>query len=417
MHLLSDFTLLVPTHNRSEKLISLINLLSTYKHHLKVLFLDSSAAPAKNKNRSAIELKLNNNVDYSYFEFEEDCDPFQKFYFGISKVKTKYCAFCADDDIVLLESIEEILKFLEKNPPFVAAHGYYFGFQVDPLEVHVRDIVYYKNNLSGGDLKKRIHSLFSDYESTFYATYRTSVIKDFFALALQMETTLWKELILSLSSIMAGKIYRIPNFYYGRRMGESLPFSNWHPYEIFGKEPELYFKDYLKAKKLLFNHFYGTTPLTHEKKLFDLSHLFYLKKYLDPKQLDAVWEGSFENDVSKKQVFYENQKNQADCLDVSYKKRRISKYSSRLFFSFTVRELFLPLGYKLTRKFSFLKPLMKKVAEWVLPNITIKNLRQKSLAKTYTFGNEFFLRDLPRGHRPARKDMEFIIGQMENYIS
>lgn len=417
MSILADFTLIIPTHNRPEKIKFLVNLLSNYKDEFNVIFLDSSENSIKQQNKKLISSHfINNKIKYSYYEFDITHEPFEKFYFGLSQVKTNYCSFCADDDVVFLECVEEIIEFLNLNSDYSAAHGYYFSFQFDQDEIAVQDVVYYKNNLYHDKWGERVHSLFSNYEATFYATYRTEALKDFFSLAFIANTALWKELILALASVMSGKIYRIPTFYYGRRVGQSLPFKNWHPHEIFSTKPHLYFTDYLNCRTALIDHFSVTKNITEsEEKFFDLSHLFYLKNYLEPAKLESLCNEDYEKSPSVEGFFYKTQTKQANLLQKNYKNRRKTKRTLRVALSMILRELLLPLGYIMFQRFGFLKPIMKKIGEWVFPNIIITTLADKRLSIPYSFGNEFFLRNLPRGHRPNTKDVSLIVSNMEKY--
>lgn len=417
MSILADFTLIIPTHNRPEKIKSLVNLLSTYPAKVNIIILDSSKTEIKKSNKELIiNCFSHKNINYSYFEFDVDCEPFEKFYFGISQVNTNYCSFCADDDVVFLECIEEIIQFLNLNTDYIAAHGYYFGFRFDKDGVEIQDVTYYKNNLCHDDWAQRVQSLFSNYEATFYATYRTQTLKDFFSLSLGANTALWKELILALASVMSGKIYRISSFYYGRRIGQSLPFNNWHPHEIFSRKPDLYFTDYLQCRNSLLSHFGLKNTITAaEEKTFDISHLLYLKNYLDPTTLDTFLNEDYEKSHSKEGDFYQTRAIQANQLQKNYKSRKGTKHTLRMAISMMFRELLLSLGYKIFQRFDFLKPIMKKIGEWIFPNIIIKSLSNKTLSVPYSFGSEFFLRNLPRGHRPNTKDMNIIISTMENY--
>lgn len=410
---LDDFTLIIPTHNRPDRFSCLVNLLSRYQGPIHVIFLDSSEDDVRSGNKDLIKHLLGHPISYSYHEFNGTCEPFEKFYFGVSQVQTNYCAFCADDDLVLLECVEQIVEFLKTHSDFVAAHGYYFSFQFSKEGVEIQDVVYSRNNLCQEERMKRVYSLFSNYEATFYATYRTQAIKDFFTVALPLQTALWKELSLALASVMAGKIYRLPSFYYGRRVGDSLPFNNWHPHEIFAKKPDLYFTEYLKCRDELFKHFHVTSP--EEEKVFDLAHLLYLKEYISPQQLEAFCDENAGQSYSKEGVFYKTQKMKEALLQKTYKDRKRIHHKLRFMISMLVRKVLSPFGHKLLNRFTFLKPYMKKIGERLVPNVLIKNVSDTPLAFSYTFGSEFFLRPLSRDYGSNDKDMNLIISNMEKY--
>lgn len=412
---LLDFTLIIPTYNRHETLVRLLRFLKEYNSQLNIILLDSSDEEIKVRNKKTISTLLNSSLVINYFEFDKSYSAFDKFCFGASKVFTSFCAFCADDDLIFLDCVEDIIGFLKLHPDFVAGHGNYFNFYLSENACDVQDIVYFRNNLTQDYQMQRVFSLFSNYESTFYATYRTEALKNFFPLISQVNTVLWKELILAVSSVMSGKICRSSKFYYGRSTDESVHLADWHPYEIFSKEPVQYINDYLKCRKALFDYFGITQENKDSMKDFDLSHFFYLRNFLDPEMLKVFFSKEDASDKPKVELFKKIKLVQLKKLHQKYRERREIKNTIILKFLMSIRELLLSIGYRVVKHFKFLKPIIYKVGCFFFPSVSVKRIHHQNLSRKYNFRSEFFLRELPRRGKVTQKDMEFIIMNLERY--
>src|SRR4051794_32997992 len=93
--LASNFTLIVPTYNRSEQLERLLTYLRRHRVEFKILVLDSSEPAQQQANRDHItSLDLNVQLE----GFDSSTRPWDKFLKGSELVQTAYCSLCADDD-------------------------------------------------------------------------------------------------------------------------------------------------------------------------------------------------------------------------------------------------------------------------------------------------------------------------------
>jgi glycosyltransferase domain-containing protein len=109
---MQDFTLVIPTYNRPKQLRALLSYLSARALQSRVLVLDSSEAKPRAANRKIIEhakLKLD------YAEFASETHPFDKFREGVHKVRTQFCALCADDDLIVPDAVKRCLDALRSN--------------------------------------------------------------------------------------------------------------------------------------------------------------------------------------------------------------------------------------------------------------------------------------------------------------
>jgi glycosyltransferase domain-containing protein len=247
------------------------------------LILDSSNADVQASNSSTLPHQV------EHIRFDPSIDVFSKLEQGIAMVKTPYCSFCADDDILFVDSVRDCTRFLETHPDYAAAHGYYFNFQFGDRIV-ISSVVYWSNTLIDDLPLGRLVALMKHYEAVFYATYRTEVLRGIFSLVHGVDAVLCKELILGVATVLRGKVYRLPHFYYGRSTDASHPWQHWHPHEILAKSPEVLLSDYLRYRQTLVNYWQSINGElgSQQLRVFDLAHLRYFQNFLAPDILDFI---------------------------------------------------------------------------------------------------------------------------------
>lgn len=280
------YTLIIPTYNRPTQLLRLLHYICSFKNSFRILILDSSSADVQEFNSSTISHQAG---EVEHIRFDPSIDALSKFENGISLVKTTYCSFCADDDIVFVDTVMDCIKYLDANTDYAAAHGYYFNFRFDERVV-IDSVVYWRNALTADAPLMRLVALMKNYEAVFYATYRTEVLRKIFSLVRRVDTNLCKELILGAATVLNGKVYRLPQFYYGRSTDASHPYESWHPHEILAKSPEILLNDYGRYREALLEYLQPINgePLSQQLRVFDLAHLRYFQGYLAPEILDFI---------------------------------------------------------------------------------------------------------------------------------
>ena len=292
----SSYTLIVPTYNRPSHLLRLVRYLCSFNRSFRVLILDSSSSEIQECNKRGLD-PYSDKVEH--IPFDSATDPISKYEHGISLVETPFCSFCADDDILLVDSATLCLEFLRSHPDYVAAHGYYFNF-LPRDEVEIQALTYWRDSLRAEAPLERVVALMQDYEALFYAIYRTDVIRAIFPQSRRVDTFLWKELILAAASVLSGKIARLPQFYYGRCTGPSHRFENWHPHEILAKSPEVLISDFAKYRAALFKQFAINEGPDGEARAraFDLAHLAYIAPFLQPEIINYILDRTLAGDDS-----------------------------------------------------------------------------------------------------------------------
>lgn len=282
-----DYTLIVPTYNRPREFRALLNYLRDQKAEFKVLVLDSSEGETVFENEKfASQIGLN----IEFIAFPSDTPPFEKFWKGAQKVKTAFCSLCADDDVIVVKSISEILDFLKKDSSYVAAHGLYFSFMAKE-KVTISDLVYNKDVLLDENPILRLRELFQSYEAITYAIYRTPVFEKVLSQVQSLDSLLGRELLGSALTAAMGKVKRLPVLYCGRSLSASHFYESWHPIEMLLTSPDYLYQEYGKYRKILVHTLKDSNNVHTEEeltKLIDITHFSYMSEFFAPNILSYL---------------------------------------------------------------------------------------------------------------------------------
>ena len=167
---MTGLTIIVPTYNRYGKVRPLLEYLSKEFPNTKKLVLDSSFP----------KIDISQNVDEltEIISFPDDVAFSIKLLRGLSKTTTPFCCICADDDFIIREGVTESLKFLDKNPDFVCAHGQYKSFFLISSTNYIYLFDRYKSGSLDANLPfDRLNQLAKFYTPNIYAVHRTDDIK------------------------------------------------------------------------------------------------------------------------------------------------------------------------------------------------------------------------------------------------
>lgn len=288
--LADKFTLIVPTYNRPAELKRLLGYLVRGRAGFQVLVLDSSEADKQAINRASVA-EVGDST--RHVSFVEPIPPWEKFWRGSEMVETAYCSLCADDDIVMLDSLEPIVAFLEAHPDHSVAHGWYFTFY-DNVHIGITASVYRGGSLDHGDPLRRLFDLFKNYEAVTYGVYRAEVMRSVLRDVQGVDSMLARELLGGALSIVRGKVARLPIFYYGRSHAPSYPYAHWHPLDFLVSSPEALYRDYAAYRTILLACFKSTGYDKYAEgelaTLIDLVHFRYLADYVRPRVMEYLTE-------------------------------------------------------------------------------------------------------------------------------
>lgn len=276
-----DFTLVIPTYNRSSMLGAFLRYLELEKAECKVLVLDSSKDEHRSINRVAAD---KSSLDLRFMEFPVETHPFDKFREGVDAVDTTFCALCADDDLVILPGVVRCLEALRADPNASVAQGYSFSFQCkNDGNIDVNNILYFSPTIADSEPLKRVAALFQQYQAATYGNYRTPVLQGILTALQPVSSLLARELLGSAFAAAEGNMIRVPDFSHGRSMDASESYEHWHPLEWFAKDPTSLFSEYGRYRELLKKSVLGqkenTLSADEVSRILDLIHMRYFAKH------------------------------------------------------------------------------------------------------------------------------------------
>ena len=284
------FTLIVPTFNRPAELARLLAYLAGHRVSFPILVLDSSTPDVQHANRVAVEA---NACNITLKSFDSSVSPWEKFWQGSKLVETDYCSLCADDDLIMPGSLDQIVQFLEANADHAVAHGWYFTFY-DNVHIGITASVYRAGSLNQEDPVERLFELFKNYEAVTYGVYRTAVMRSALGDVQDVGSMLGKELLGGALSVVHGKTARLPIFYYGRSHAPSHPYMHWHPLDFLISSPEKLYSDYGQYRRILLACFSSTGYTRFSQAelatIVDLIHFRYLADYVKPAVMEFLVE-------------------------------------------------------------------------------------------------------------------------------
>lgn len=168
---LENVTVIIPAHNRPERLQ---RLLDYYRGtDIKLLIPDSSTLPFTGDVSDP-------DVTYRHF-------PKMHFLLKIKEVmpliKTDYVLYCADDDFAVPAAIERMAEFLHDNPDYSVAQGHYLTFVPSgkTARFYPRYIRYFDSRITAADAQGRLNGQKCIYASMLYGVTRTDLFRKIYS--------------------------------------------------------------------------------------------------------------------------------------------------------------------------------------------------------------------------------------------
>jgi len=276
-------TILIPTYNRPNYLRRLLSYYNKFGENYNMIIADSSSNENKKINKNIISKFSKLNIFY-IDKYSLTVKGHQKFLDAINQVKTKYSVFCADDDFITPNGINQSVDFLEKNPDFSCAHGHYISFYFETNKTGGKEIywrpIYPFKSISFANAKERLSFHFSSYYPTIYAVHRTDLLKLIFKDAVEFtDDYRFGELLPSMLDSVYGKMIKIDVLYSAReRIVGSAGQTNKNLNDFI--KNGTYEKKYNKFKSCLVKHLIKNSQMNSDeaKELTDKAMSVYLKK-------------------------------------------------------------------------------------------------------------------------------------------
>jgi len=111
----------IPTYNRARYLECLLGWLAGQQanYPFEIVISDNAST---DDTQQVVEAFLD-RLPIAYFRQEANIELYKNLYFACSKGRGKYITYLADDDIIVLESLGEILQAMEESPKVGAAYA------------------------------------------------------------------------------------------------------------------------------------------------------------------------------------------------------------------------------------------------------------------------------------------------------
>lgn len=274
-------TLVVPTYdNRYPSLFGLLKYYSSYGFPMKVIVVDSSS---KDFSHAGLH-ELLDHERVSYQKVDPDLVFWPKMDVAVQSVSTPYCVFCGDEDFITPKGIYQAAKFLEENPDYTAAQGYYINFSV---EDDMSGNLVFRANPFGDDPcqsivmpepQRRLYFHFSAYCPSFYAVHRTEFKKMILAENIKygVVDNIFGELLPSLLTAIHGKIKFLDVLYSARRISDK-----WTPTVSLYVNDGTFDRRYARFKHGVAEHLVEASKLnvTEANNLIDTVFEVYYRLY------------------------------------------------------------------------------------------------------------------------------------------
>jgi glycosyltransferase domain-containing protein len=403
---MARYTLLIPTYNRPALLRSLIGYLGARGFPYPTRVLDSSLPEAVAANRDTI---AGSKLNIGHQIYDPATPPHIKFSAGLRSIETPYCSFCADDDILFTDGLSGLLDFLDANPGYAAAHGYYLNvLPGDKFEVG--GVVYANPSIDADDALRRIVAQMGNYEAVFYAVYRLPVLQSAIAANEKLKlSALVDELIASSLTLIAGRVHRAPMFYMARNTSPSIENFGWHPHHFLATDVDGLARDYAKYRDTLLECLMADPQCRalyegdRMQRILDLAHLKYLVPMLSPAVLDYLISASFRGEQQPREVIAGMWHGGLIAGDKRARWRRLLTRAK-----LALTRLRFNLGLRGVRGSS------PRFSVSRLANVDrVTRLGQR---RRYVLHAELFARKLADGARVTSNDVNHILAQLDDYV-
>jgi glycosyltransferase domain-containing protein len=275
-------TIFIPTYNRPGYLKRLLGYYNDCRIAHQIIIADGSSDEIKKANREMVSSFPSLKVLHLH-AYSPETPPIERIVDALKHVDTGYCVFCADDDFITPNGINQARDFLANNPDYTAAHGQYISFFLKDDE-NGKQQFHWRPTPVGGSIifqepEVRLSRHLSQYTTTsFYAVHRTELMK--FIWAETVKTTQHahlSELLLSMLTLIYGKMKCLEVLYAAR---DESTAGKWQTLPEALKEGT-YDAEYARFRDCLAYHLNKQSQLSLAEagEVVDRAMAAYMKKY------------------------------------------------------------------------------------------------------------------------------------------
>ncbi|MGE5429378.1 MAG: TIGR00180 family glycosyltransferase [Methylococcaceae bacterium] len=271
---LKSVSVIIPAHNRPEKLRRLLRYYLETNIH--IIVTDSSAN---------VFPYLEEFPGLNYFHF-----PKAEFLFKIHRIlpliDTKYVVYCADDDFIVPQGIEQVISFLDSNPDYDSAQGHYLSYEVkkNRIEFYPRYIRNFEKDTNQATADERLKELKKLYASLLYSVVRSTTFVGMYEQCCKEDgkplfsNLFLAEMYFNLFTLMEGKNKTLPVFYGAREKDYKSATYTTTPLSVIRSSP-----DYKEEYQSFFNLVVGQLVSKQSMNIEKAENLL-LEILQDPKE-------------------------------------------------------------------------------------------------------------------------------------
>ena len=159
---LQNVTVIIPAHNRPERLRRLLDYYS--RTDIKVLVPDSSDHPFADAEKYPDITYLHRPKLHFLLKLKE----------VLPMISTPYVLYCADDDFAVPSGIAQMTAFLDEHPDYSTAQGHYLTFtpHKGKISFYPRYIRYFDKQVTGDTPRERLLQEKNMYASSGHKLFR-----------------------------------------------------------------------------------------------------------------------------------------------------------------------------------------------------------------------------------------------------
>ena len=131
-------SIIVPTYCRPQYLKGLLSYFRSQRVSWPIVVADSSRLPESEANKE-ISHALHADLNLRYLKFDPNIyglsSQFSEIVEALKTVDSKYSLLCFDDDFVVPNAVRKCVDFLEANPEYVTAGGWYLTLYAAEVQI------------------------------------------------------------------------------------------------------------------------------------------------------------------------------------------------------------------------------------------------------------------------------------------
>lgn len=254
---MTNCNIIIPTFNRPSYLKRILSYYRDSETAYNIIVADSSSDENKELNKKTISSVSNLAIKY-LDNYSIEINTHHKMADAINYAGEKYCVFCADDDFITPNGINQSVDFLEQNSDFTVAHGSYISFHLKTDDREKQQFCWKPadsdESITLAEAESRLIFHFSNYNPTIFAVHRTELLKMVYneALKSKVDPLFFGELLPSMLTLVYGKMKRLDVLYAARDCG-SIRNGYW-PSLRDAIKAGIYDEEYAKFRDCLAMH-------------------------------------------------------------------------------------------------------------------------------------------------------------------